>query len=379
MEEVIRVLQELVAIPSVNPEMRPKFGAENAEAKVADYVENYMQTAGIDTERQEVYSKRDNVLVSVEGTNKGTTLLLEAHMDTVPGDTMTIEPFSPDIKDGKLFGRGSCDTKGSLAAMMVAVKESIKHGLPPINIMLAATIDEEVNYGGAGKLVDSGFQADFGIVGEPTDLDVVTAHKGTTRFWIRTPGITAHSSNPDEGKNAVYRMCKVIKHIERYHREILPNITHPLVGSATMSVGIIAGGQAANIVPDQCEIMVDRRTLPAEDPSTAWKQVQEYLSNQDDIDFELTFPETKHLDFGMEVPTDHEIVNRLMEATTKVLGRANSKGVAYGTDASKFTPSGTPCVVFGPGSILQAHAPVEFIETDQLCAAQHIITQVIEG
>ena len=142
MEEVIRVLQELVAIPSVNPEMRPKFGAENAEAKVADYVENFMQTAGIDTERQEVYSKRDNVLVSVEGTNKGTTLLLEAHMDTVPGDTMTIEPFSPDIKDGKLFGRGSCDTKGSLAAMMVAVKKSIKNGLPPINIMLAATIDE---------------------------------------------------------------------------------------------------------------------------------------------------------------------------------------------------------------------------------------------
>ena len=379
MEEVIKVLQELVKIPSVNPEMRPIIGSENAESKVADYVENFMQAAGLDTERQEVYPKRDNILVNVEGKNKKTTLLLEAHMDTVPGDTMSIEPFSPDIKDGKLFGRGSCDTKGSLAAMMLAVKESIKNGTPPINVLLAATIDEEVNYGGAGKLVESGFQATFGIVGEPTDLDVVTAHKGTTRFWIRTPGVTAHSSNPDEGKNAVYRMCKVIKHIERYHQEVLPDITHPLVGPATMSVGIIAGGQAANIVPDQCEIMVDRRTLPAEDPRTAWKQVQEYLSNQNDIDFELTFPDTPHLDFGMEVPSDHEIVNRLMDASNKVLGRANSKGVAYGTDASKFTPSGTPCVVFGPGSILQAHAPIEFLETDQLCAAQNIITKVING
>ncbi|HID07551.1 MAG TPA: M20 family peptidase, partial [Armatimonadetes bacterium] len=228
-----------------------------------------------------------------------------------------------------------------------------------------------------GETCDLSRQPHYGVVGEPTELSVVIAHKGAVRGSIRTAGVSAHSSQPDAGINAIYRMARVINALERYHRDVLSEWHHPLVGPPTLSVSMIRGGQAPNVVPDECEITIDRRTLPAEDPIQAWKALMKYVRESEGIDFDVQFRQPSLIDMGMEVPVDSPIVQRARNAVQVILGRADLVGVSYGTDASKLAACGIPSVVLGPGSIKQAHAAVEFIEIEQLEQAVAIYLELI--
>jgi acetylornithine deacetylase len=373
MKPVESLLADLVAIPSMNPMGRGRTGKEYAEQAIAEYVVGFLRKHSVDVELQEHLPGRPNVLATISTGAPG-TVLLEAHLDTVQADSMTIDPFNPVIRDGKLFGRGSCDTKGSLTAFLQAAIEAaeapqkLRH-----NILLLFVSDEEYKFAGAQFAARSGLRASFGVAGEPTQLRIVRAHKGVTRWRIVTRGVAAHSAYPDRGKNAIYTMSKVINRLEEYATTLHAGKPHPMLGAPSLSVGVIEGGQAVNIVPDRCWIEIDRRTLPHETTGSVLTPVKSVLN--DLTDWEMKEP---HISVaGMEVAESAPIVQSLARSVTEVCGDVTVEGAQYATDAGIYNAVGIPTVVFGPGDIAQAHTESEYIELRQLHQAVDIIRRFL--
>ncbi len=321
MEPVIRLLADLVRIPSMNPMGRARSGKEYAEESIALFVADYLHRRGIAAELQEVEPHRLNVVAHVDA-GAERTVLLEAHLDTVHADAMAFPAFEATIVNGRLQGRGACDTKGSLAMFMDALCSLVAEGTKlRYNVFLAATADEEYQFTGAQTVVARGMWADFGICGEPTRLHIIRAHKGVTRWRIRTSGRAAHSAYPDRGENAIYTMGHVLTALEQHARELTLRPPHALLGVPTMSVGVIEGGQAVNIVPEQCWIEIDRRTLPGERREDILGDVRSALKDIGDWSMDAPYLEAA----GIEVPEAGEDINRLRTAIASV-GRSGGRG-----------------------------------------------------
>lgn len=312
LKPVVKLLSDSVSIPSVNPCFADGVG----EKEIAEFVATYAQRVGIEVHRISVDVDRENIIVGMVG--KGAeTVLWETHMDTVTAERMTIPPFEPRIEDGKLFGRGACDAKAGLAAMLQALIETAKRGSPPKTVWLAAVVNEENGFKGVKQLVASGLKVDYAIVGEPIGFDISIAHKGTVRGSITTRGVSAHSSKPRKGANAILRMTKVLQALERYDAELKVRV-HPLVGSPSLTVTMIQGGRGLNLVPDFCQIKVDRRTLPNEDPIAAWNEVRQFLQNWPELlECEVEVDEPEVINWGMEVPANSTPVQTLSAACQK--------------------------------------------------------------
>ncbi|REK76060.1 M20 family metallopeptidase [Paenibacillus paeoniae] len=371
------ILRELVQIPSVNP----SFEGGVPELEVADYVERFFHRLGLTVERREVKTDRPNIIGMLPGERSHSPgLLLEAHMDTVQTINMTIDPFAAVIEDGKLYGRGACDTKASLAAMLAAIEWCVENDkVPHIPVYIAATVDEEVHYQGVLDLLQIKERFSGAIVGEPTGLHAVIAHKGVVRCEIETVGIAAHSSRPSEGVSAIDAMVQVITHIREVVTPRLLAQPHPLVGAASLSVTEIAGGIAPNTIPDRCRIKIDRRTIPGEDSEQVWRELCDELNKLelgDDRASVIVHPPFV-LDYTLDTSADSDIVQQLTKAACKRIGEVHTLGVPYGTDASKLAMVGIPSVVFGPGSIDQAHTEDEWVDLEQVALAADILIDVI--
>src|SRR5262245_448880 len=264
-----RLLQDLIALPSVNPAFLPPNDPRGGERRVADYLASTAAKAGLEVESHPVFPGRSNLFIRLLPSGKRRRrVALVPHMDTV--GVSTEEQFIPARKGDRLYGRGACDTKGSMAVMLAALLELARTGPRPAQteIIVAALVDEENGQTGSRVLVKSGFRADLAVVGEPTRLRIVTAHKGDLWLQLETRGKAAHGSRPELGRNAVHLMAKVVHLLETAYAERLCQRRHPLLRHATINVGTIAGGRQPNIVPDQCVIKVDRRTVPGEsDPA----------------------------------------------------------------------------------------------------------------
>jgi acetylornithine deacetylase/succinyl-diaminopimelate desuccinylase family protein len=375
MEAVTKLLSDLVAIRSMNPMGRGRIGKEYAEQAIAEFIAEVMRKASIDVQIQQVVAGRPNVL-GVVSAGASQTLMLEAHLDTVLADSMLIDPFDPIVRDGKLYGRGSCDTKGSIASFLQAVinvmstMKSMRY-----NVLLLFVSDEEYRFAGAQYAVRHGIKADVGIAGEPTQLRIVRAHKGVTRWKVITNGVAAHSAYPERGKNAIYAMANVIGTLERHAATLAAGPAHPLLGTPSMSVGVIEGGQAVNVVPDHCWIEVDRRTLPGETATTVLDPIRELLKDIDGC--EVREP---HLSVaGMEVTETAPAVRDLARAVHSVCGESIIESAHYATDAGIYNAAGIPTVVFGPGNIAHAHTENEYIELTQLFQATTIIERLLQS
>lgn len=372
-DPLVSLLADLVAIPSQNPMGRDKTGAEYSEAAMAAYVADYLKRHGVDAEQYEIAPGRPNVVGHLDAGAKE-TLILEAHMDTVHAEGMTIPPFVPEVRNGRLYGRGACDTKGSLAAFLHAVCGA---GSPArgrrYNVILAAVADEEYQFGGAQRVVARGVRADIAIVGEPTQLHIVRAHKGVVRWRIGTTGVTAHSAYPERGSNAIYAMGHVLERLESYASALRETPPHAILGSPTLSVGIIEGGQAVNVVPDRCMIEIDRRTLPGETTDSVLAHVRDALRGLDG----WTFDPPHLAASGLDVAPDHPLVASLSAAIRQETGSATVEAAQYATDAGVYARAGIPAVVFGPGNIAQAHTKDEWIDLGELAQASRIIRNLI--
>jgi succinyl-diaminopimelate desuccinylase len=380
----VSLAAKLVSIPSVNPMGSERSGPEFYEGRVTEFLVGLFRGWGVPCEVHETAAGRANVLAKFTAGADGQTILWDAHQDTVPVDGMTIAPFDPVIRDGRLHGRGACDVKGGMAAMLAAFGRLI-HEKPAgaANVVMSCTCDEEATQLGVLDLVklwtsDVGrsqvlpTRPDAAIVAEPTNLNVVVAHRGATRWKIRTTGRACHSSDPTKGINAIYRMAKVVAELDAY-AAALPGLkpAHPLCGPATLSVGKISGGQSVNVVPDACEIEIDRRSMPGDDRLGVMRDVIAHLQSKLDFEFETLPPWIAS--WPLSDANNGHVATALMSAIEPVVGPCQIQGVAYGTNASTIAAAGVPSVVFGPGSIAQAHTKDEWLPIDELNSAAEIL------
>jgi len=384
---LVNTLSELVALPSVNPMGRDLQGPEFFEHRVTDYLQSLFRELGLPFQRQTVHPGRENIAARLDGEvsplEGGQLILLEAHQDTVPVDGMTIEPWSPVVRDGRLYGRGACDIKGGLTAMLGAVArlaEQRPAGMP--TIIMAATVNEEHGYSGATALTrlwsepDSIFprRPDVAVVAEPTELQVVVAHKGVVRWRLNTQGRATHSSQPHLGVNAIFKMAPVLQALERYQLEVARDLgSHPLCGHPTLSVGTISGGVSVNTVPDRATIEIDRRLIPGEIPSDARQHVIDFLSAQLAADSAVEHEPPFLIGVGLQDAANGPLGESMVRAARSAGIDCRAVGVPYGTNAAAIAAAGVPSIVFGPGSIDQAHTADEWLSLDQLDRASEAL------
>jgi acetylornithine deacetylase/succinyl-diaminopimelate desuccinylase-like protein len=362
--EIEKLVCELIVLPSVNPAFLPPNHPDAGEGRVADFLAATAAQAGLDVELREVLPGRSNVLARL--TPAGAVrhrVLLAPHMDTVgafsPGQ------FSPRLRQGRIYGRGSCDTKGSIASMLGALTALAQSPARPTatEIIFAGLIDEESAQAGSRALAASGLKADLAVVGEPTRLRVVTAHKGSLWLHLETRGKAAHGACPELGRNAVHEMARIVDFLQTDYALELKQRRHLLLGCATVSVGSIKGGTQANIVPARCEASVDRRTLPGETERSVRGELQRLFRRHKLralIGDEKPCP-CHPMETGAELP----LVRKFMQAARQT----KPAGVNYFCDASVLAHAGIPSIVFGPGDIAQAHTAEEWIGLKSLANA----------
>jgi succinyl-diaminopimelate desuccinylase len=379
--DAVELLRELVAIPSINPENKgPRSDPPYGEARVAARVKRHFEPHGLTVELQPVHPGRDNVIVRAPGAEAiAPPLLLEAHMDTVDVEGMTA-PFDARLDGSRLHGRGSCDTKASLASMMTALRRVVEKRAPLRRpVWLVASADEEFGQNGIRALVASGVRPWGAVVGEPTALSVVAAHKGQIYVRIVARGRAAHTSVPEKGQNAILDMAEVVRLLARRSSAIYPGRAHPLCGPPLLSVSVIAGGISEHIVPDHCRIDLDLRNVPGQTTAEAIAELRRWIDEDlpREVAARVSLEPPHHDAPPMETAPDHPLCTGLARAVEGVRGKVEVTGVPYNTDAGALAAAGVPVVVFGPGDIAQAHRPDEFVEVEQVVAATEILEAFI--
>ncbi|MFN0198094.1 MAG: M20 family metallopeptidase [Planctomycetaceae bacterium] len=381
--EPLSILQDLISIPSVNPMGRDLTGPEYFEGRLSDFLCRFFEQLRVPFERIPVVPGRDNVIARFDQPDAKTTVIMDAHQDTVPVDGMTIDPFKPVIRDGRIYGRGACDVKGGMAAMLAAFARLVlTRPAHSANVIMSCTCDEESTILGISDLVKlwtvPGRHSklipkapDVAVVAEPTDLDIVVAHRGATRWVLKTTGRACHSSRPQDGINAIYRMAQVLLALEEYNVQLEHLVKpHPLCGPATLSVGRIEGGISVNTVPDVCTIEIDRRVVPGENGLAVIDDIARFLKQRVAFDVEMLPPWLTGC--SLDDSINGAWSDRLMEHIAAVAGPHRKVGVAYGTHASRFSSVGIPSMVFGPGSIQQAHTKDEWLDIGELDLASEV-------
>jgi acetylornithine deacetylase len=371
--ETTRLLRDLVARPSVNPMGRGLQGPEVYEHRVTAYLRDFFQDLGVAFEIQPVAPLRENIVARWEAPDARRTIVFEAHQDTVPTDGMTIDPFGAKIENGRMYGRGSCDIKGGMAAMLAAFARLVREKpRGAANVLMACSVDEEFTSLGVQRLAED-LEADVAVVAEPTNLDIVNAHKGLVRWHIHTTGRSCHSSRPENGVNAIYRMGRLLTGMERYAENLWTGRTDPVLGPATMSVGLISGGTSVNTVPEHCWIEVDRRLLPGEEPLEAVDDLIRFLKQTAGIDFDFRCDTPWTSKTALSPANSTALVADLGRVIDAVRGSHQVVGVPYGTDGSTIAASGIPTVIFGPGDIARAHTADEWVPLDEVEQASEIL------
>jgi acetylornithine deacetylase/succinyl-diaminopimelate desuccinylase family protein len=372
-EAVTSLLERLIRFDSVNPSLDPSGGGESA---IGAYIADFCRERDIVCRLQDVNGERRNVLASVAGSGEE-SLLFVAHLDTVPARDWTRNPFEPYAIDSKLYGRGACDTKASLAVMLGAL-DSIKRERPRATIVVAGSIDEEYRKRGAHALGQIEPRFAGAVVGEPTDLEMVVAHKGSVRWQIETSGRAAHSSMPETGVNAIEAMAEVILRLKQLNTELRKR-PDQLTGPPSLTVSLIEGGTDICTVPERCVISVDRRLVPGEVPSVAFEEVnailQELMAKDRAIKARPVAPPIE--DLPLSAAKETRLIEIAQKACARFAGTGEPRGVTYGTDASVLSAAGIPCVILGPGSIKQAHTVDEYIELAQLDMAFEIYRNIM--
>jgi acetylornithine deacetylase len=408
----LETLLQLIRIPSVNPLGREPLEPPFGEAGVTDYLEHFFRNLKVPYQRVTVSPGRDNILARIEPDYVDPArpiVLFDAHQDTVPVDGMTIDPWNP-VRDGdRIYGRGACDVKGAMACMLTAFAR-LAHERPremPALVM-ACTVNEENGFTGAQSLAQLWTTGNSTtgnsttgnsttgnsttgnstiipqppaqiIVAEPTELHVVVTHKGVVRWRCHAQGTAAHSATPHRGENAIYRMGHALVALQQYAALLASRAGDPRLGSPTMNVGTIRGGLCVNAVPDRCTIELDRRLLPDEDPTAARDELLNWLAQHvpdaDRFQHEAPFLMSR----GLNGTVNGELAQRLQQVVHQHGQEAQCVGVPYGTNAPFLAGAATSTVVFGPGSIAQAHTVDEWISVEQMRVATEVYYAIGRG
>jgi acetylornithine deacetylase/succinyl-diaminopimelate desuccinylase len=373
-EEILSLAGDLVRIPSHSQ-------APGRETEVARFLAGWLEKNGIDVTLRPVVEERPNVIAVLKGSGGGASLMLNGHLDTVPPYTMAIEPFSGEVKDGKLWGRGSVDMKSACAAMAMALVALKRSGLRlGGDLFFTGVINEELKSEGSEDIVMNGPKADAVIVGEPSELNISVGHRGLEWIEVEVIGRAAHGGRPHLGINAISKMAAFIRKLEAELPPRLKPRAHPLMGPPIFNLGVIKGGMQPSSVADRCILQIDRRLTPGETWPSVLAELEEIigLCAAEDPEFKAVLrriPDNMatmdHL--PMEFPLDHPLKGILDETVEEVAGRKPVVTCCTGwTDAALFANQGnTPAIVLGPGSIGVAHGAAEY------CPAEEIVQAVL--
>jgi len=322
---------------------------------------------------------RASVLAEATVSPEADTLLVASHLDTVPVDGMAFDPFDPVIEAGRLQGRGSCDTKAGMAALLEALARVLERGTLRRNLIVVGEADEELGSTGVDDVMAhlADRRPDWVLATEPTDLRLIHAHKGVVHARICARGRACHSSDPSAGRNAIVAMARAILAVEEGAAS-LADRPHPRMGPGTLSIGLVQGGQAPNVVPDEARIWIDRRTLPEETASDVRSQLEDALAGAglaEEVEVETCSEEKPPLDTA----ADSDAVRCVAQALEGEGLESAPRTVAFGTDAGVFARAGIPGVVLGPGSIAVAHTSREFVPLDEVETKARIFERLLES
>jgi len=360
-----------VAINSVNPTLVP--GAPG-EAAVADAIASEMRRLGLDVSVEEVVPGRPNVIGVLEGRAKGRSLMFCGHTDTVGVAGMT-DPFIPIERNGRLYGRGSQDMKGGVAAMIAAAGQLAERGLAAGRVIVAAIVDEEHSSVGADALVRK-WTADAAVVTEPTDLEIAIGHKGFAWVEVEVAGKAAHGSRPKDGEDAILRMGRVLGQLELLDRQLQLRPAHALVGTGSLHASFVNGGHELSSYPDRATLQMERRTLPGEPESTALDEVQAILDGLSGTD--PTFrAAARHLFSrpAYELPADHVLPRALSEAVSSGGRIPRITGASFWTDAAVLGHAGIPSILFGPGGA-GLHSIEEYVNVEDVLTCRAALIEL---
>lgn len=374
-EPVRNLLKDLIQIESVNPALSRK---GSGEAAIARYISDYLRNLGLDVRFQEIEKNRVNVIGALKGSGGGPSLILNGHTDTVSADNMGIDPFDAKEEGGRIYGRGALDMKAGVAALITAVGSIIEAGIKlKGDVILTLVADEEYASIGTEAVVKE-YTADAAIICEPTDLDIVIAHKGFAWIKIEVFGHAAHGSLPHVGVDAIVNAGKVLAAIHELGETDLKKKTHPLLGSPSIHASLIEGGTELSTYPDYCKIQLERRNLPGEDRNQVTEEMQallQHLRQQDDqfkAEFDVFF-----LRPAYEISPDQPIVQTVSRAFESICLRASKfEGMWGWLDSAILGQAGIPTVIFGPSGV-GAHAAVEYADVESIFTTTRVLAQSI--
>jgi succinyl-diaminopimelate desuccinylase len=367
-DAVIALARQLVRVPSHTPD---------GEVEAASLLEGFFHRAGIPTTRQEVDEFGVNLLVTLRGKTPHVGLLFNGHLDVVPpSSAMRYPPFDAVVEGGRLWGRGAVDMKGGLAAMACALTAVQGAGIPlDRSLTLSAVASEEQGCRGTARLIQSGASARWALVGEPTGLDLVIAHKGVDRYQVIVEGRAAHESMPERGVNAIVQAARVIGALDE-HLLCAEQPVHPLLGYATYNIGTIQGGLSRNMVPDRCMFRISKRWLPGDSPEAIRGEIEAAIAGvgspahisvvrEPDVEQVPRPP--------LELMPEHPLTRALASTVGRLTGRTpNLRGWAAYTDGGLLQVAGIPTAVFGPGDLKLAHTDDEHIVLEEIVTAAEV-------
>ena len=372
MSDVVSLLEQLIAIDSVNPSLDPG-GA--GETEIALYVCDWFAARGLETHWLEPEPGRPSVVAVARGRGGGPRLMLNAHLDTVGASGMT-DPFRPRLAGGRLHGRGASDMKASLAACMIALEHAAKLDLAG-DVILTAVADEEHASIGTRAVLEH-WTADAAILTEPTGMQPCVAHRGFALFELELRGVASHTSQPDRGANALTALGRVLVEIEALDRRLRAADAHPLLGHASAQAVLASGGSELFTTPASATLTFERRTLPGETAAAIEREWHAILERVCATDRRLKWLSKLALQREpFESPADTEIVHSLEHAVSRVTGKAPSRvGAPYWMDSALVQAAGIPTVVFGP-TAHGIHGPDESVVLEEVHALVRVLSEVI--
>ena len=351
------LLQQLIRIPSVNPEHMPDSPEITHEQEMADFVSNYLTDIGADVTLEEIQTRRPNLIARFAPLDGRPRILLGPHLDTVGVGNMTIDPFSGEIRDGKIWGRGASDTKGPMAAMLEALAENknILRDLPTAIDFIGFMGEEASQHGSKNFAVHHAKDYQFAIVGEPTSMHVVHTTKGSLWATLIAEGVSAHASQPQLGDNAILKLSRALLALQETLAPRLAAYEHPVLGHSTMNFGTIAGGSAPNIVPNKASAQIDIRQTPSLYGAGGALQLLRETIAELRLPLEMISSDENP---PMETEADNPFIRQLLATDP----RTELTGAPWFSDAAHLSTAGLPSICMGPGSIDQAHTKDEFID-----------------
>ncbi len=374
-DPTLDLLHKLVAIDSINPSLVANAAGE---AKIAHALAHEMRSFGMRVELEDAAPNRPNVVGVLEGRAPGRTLMFCGHIDTV-GVTGMNAPFTPNVREGKLYGRGAQDMKGGVAAMVGAARVLAEQGgLNAGRLIIAGVADEEYASIGAEALVKK-WRADAAVVTEPTDLMIGVGHKGFAWVDIEVRGRAAHGSRPREGRDAIFRMGRVLARLEELDRRLQARAAHAILGTASLHASIIHGGRELSVYPDECVLQMERRTISGENGATALREVEEILRSLREHDHE--FEASAKLSFersSYEIEAEHELPRQLERALHQLGQQATRGGLTFWTDAAILGEAGIPTLIFGPGGA-GLHSTEEYVKIDEVLVCRDALVELARG